>query len=213
MGSKLSPGLANIFCSLFETEIIEPEITSGKILHYSRYVDDIFCILRKEEKNNLLEKLNNFDTELYFTMNTMINSKLTFLDTSVVLNNNKIHLEMFRKPTASDCITNYHSSVSPKSYKISALVGELYRCNNTTSTGVALDTAIKDTKNIFLKNRFPPKLIDQKVSELKAKNFRPSDGKKKRQEEFENPDLDHHTLSLPFFSCRCSQKPSSIYKI
>ena len=76
MGSKLSPGLANIFCSLFETEIIEPEITSGKILHYSRYVDDIFCILRKEEKNNLLEKLNNFDTELNFTMNNMINSKL-----------------------------------------------------------------------------------------------------------------------------------------
>ena len=39
----------------------------------------------------------------------MINSKLTFLDTSVVLNNNKILLEMFRKP--SDCVVNYHSSV------------------------------------------------------------------------------------------------------
>ena len=100
-----------------------------------------------------------------------------------------------------------------KSYKISTLVGELYRCNNTTTTSVALNTAIQDTKNIFLKNRFPPKLIDQKVSELKAKNFRPSDGKKKRQEDFDNPHLDHHILSLPFFSFRCSQIASSIYKI
>ena len=56
MGSKWSPGLANIFCSLFETEIIEPLINSGKILHYSRYVDDIFCILRKGGKIGLLEK-------------------------------------------------------------------------------------------------------------------------------------------------------------
>ena len=78
MGSKLSPGLANIFCSLFETEIIEPLINSGKILHYSRYVDDIFCILRKGEKISLLKKLNNFDTELNFTVNVMNNSKLTF---------------------------------------------------------------------------------------------------------------------------------------
>ena len=213
MGSKLSPSFANIFCSLFENKIIEPEITSGRILHYSRYVDDIFCVLRKGEKNNLLEKLNLFDTDLEFTMNIMIESKITFLDTSVILNGDTMHLEQFRKSTASDVLVNYHTSVSPKSYKISTLVGELYRCNNTTSTSVARDAAIENTKNIFLKNRFPIKLINQKISELKNKDFRPSDGKQRRQEEFDDPDLDHHTLSLPFSSFRCSQIAHNIYKI
>ena len=213
MGSKLSPCFANIFCDLFETEIIEPEINSGRILSYIRYVDDIFCILRKGEKNNLLQKLDNFDEGLKFTLNSMTNSKITFLDTSIVMNGDNIHLEQFRKLTTSDCIVNYHSSVSPKSYKISTLVGELYRCNNTTSTDVARDAAIETTKNIFLKNRFPLKLINQKISELKAKNFRPSDAKKRRQEEFDNPEFDHYTLSLPFSSFRCSNIASSIYKI
>ena len=146
-------------------------------------------------------------------MNSMIDSKLIFLDTSIIRNGDNIHLEQFRKTSASDCIVNYHTSISPKSYKISTLVGELYRCNNTTSTDVARDAAIQDTKNIFLKNRFPAKLIDQKISELKNKNFQPSEGKKKRQEEFDNPDFDHHTLSLPFSSFRCSKIASSIYNI
>ena len=143
----------------------------------------------------------------------MSDSKLTFLDTSIVQNNDEIHLEQFRKLTASDCIVNYKNSISPKSYKISTLVGELYRCNNTTSTTIARDTALQNTKNIFLKNRFPEKLIDQKISDLKSKNFKPSEGKAKRQEEFDNPDFDHHTLSLPFSSSKCSQISSQIYKI
>ena len=114
-------------------------------------------------------------------MESMSDSKLTFFDTSIIHNNDEIHLEQFRKLTASDCIVNYKNSISPKSYKISTLVGELYRCNNTTSTTIARDTALQNTKNIFLK-RFPEKLIDQKISDLKLKNFKPSEGKAKRQE-------------------------------
>ena len=73
----------------------------------------------------MLDKLNKFDSELKFTMESMSDSKLTFLDTSIVQNNDEIHLEQFRKLTASDCIVNYKNWISPKSYKISTLVGEL----------------------------------------------------------------------------------------
>ena len=50
MSSKLSPALANIFCSIFEASIIQKEISEGKIFCYVRYVDDIFCILKKALK-------------------------------------------------------------------------------------------------------------------------------------------------------------------
>ena len=78
MGSKLSPSLANIFCDIFETEIIDPEIINGNIKKYFRYVDDTFCIIRKGYKNTLLEKLNNFNSGLKFTMDSMENDKLIY---------------------------------------------------------------------------------------------------------------------------------------
>ena len=143
----------------------------------------------------------------------MENSKLTFLDTSVVQNGDFLHLEQFRKSNYSDCLVNYKNSITPKSYKISALVGKLYRANNTTTTTEALDSALKTTKDIFIKNKFPPKLIDQKIANLKSKNFQASDSKERRRLEFENPDFDHHTISLPFSSHRCSQVASQIYTI
>ena len=64
MESKLSPNLANIFCNLFESKIIDREIENGNVKKYFRYVDDIFCIIRKDYKNTLFEKLNNFNEGL-----------------------------------------------------------------------------------------------------------------------------------------------------
>ena len=53
MGGKLSPSFANIFCYLFEQEIIENEMQSGTILAYYRYVDDILVIFKKINKDRL----------------------------------------------------------------------------------------------------------------------------------------------------------------
>ena len=91
-----------------------------------RYVDDIFCIVKKGTKNTLLEKLNKFDKNLAFTINSMENSEIIFLDTSVVQNRHSLHLEQFRKSNSSYCMVNFKKSITPKRYKISALVGELY---------------------------------------------------------------------------------------
>ena len=94
MGNKLSPSLANLFCNLFETKIVDNEIKNGNIKHYFRYVDDIFCLIRKNEKNAFFEKLNKFNDGLKFTMETMTNNKIVFLDTTVVNTNGKLHLEI-----------------------------------------------------------------------------------------------------------------------
>ena len=143
MGGKMSPSLANIFCHMFEIEIIENEIKNGSILAYYRYVDDILVILKKGEKMDLLEKLNRFDKNLGFTMESTTNNRLNFLDTTLVINRNTLHLEHFRKPTTTDCLTNFKTAVSPRSYKIGAFIGELYRCNHSTTTGKARDRAIE----------------------------------------------------------------------
>ena len=119
---------------------------------------------------------------------------------------------MYRKPQSSENLLNFKKAVSPKSNKISTLVGELYRCNNTTSTPEALNRALSVTKNIFLKNQYPLKLIDQKISELKIKKFAPSESKTRRIEELKKPEFTNFTVSLPFTSFRCSVIASKINK-
>jgi hypothetical protein len=44
----------------------------------------------------------------------------------------------------------------------------------------ALDWPLNDTKQIFLKNQYPLKLINEKINNLKTKNFSPSESKAKR---------------------------------
>ena len=204
MGGKLSPSLANIYCNMLETTIIDPEFENGNIKQYFRYVDDIVCLVKTKYKNKLLKKLNSYDSGLQFTMETMTESKLIFLDTVIVNTNGKLDLEMHRKPAASENLINFKSSVSPKSYKISSLVGEIHRCNHTTSTPEALERALETTKQIFIKNQFPKKLIDQKIFEVKSRDFRPSDSKARRLEELNDETTEKYTLSLPFTSFRCA---------
>ena len=84
-----------------------------------------------------------------------------------------------------------------ESYKISTLVGELYRC----STPEALNKALDVTKNIFLKNQYPLKLINEKISDLKRKKistFRIESSNKWGTKNTENTS---YTVSLPFTSC------------
>jgi hypothetical protein len=77
-------------------------------------VDDIFYLIRKYEKNNYFEKLNKFNDGLKFTMKTMTNNKLVFLDTTVINTNRKLHLEMYRKAHASENLINFKHAVTPK---------------------------------------------------------------------------------------------------
>ena len=52
----------------------------------------------------------------------MTNNKIVFLDTTVVNTKGQLHLEMYRKPQASENIINFNHA----NQKISTLVGELY---------------------------------------------------------------------------------------
>ena len=105
----------------------------------------------------------------------MENSKITFLDTSISLQDGKLNLNMFRKPESSDNVVNFKKSISPKGYKWSNFIREIHRCNNTTSNNYFRDEAIEKTKNIFLKSKFPANIMDQKISEIKLRNFQPSE--------------------------------------
>jgi hypothetical protein len=104
---------------------VDDEIKNGSIKHYFRYVDDIFCLIWKNEKKTFFEKLNKFNHGLKLTMENVRNNQIVFLDTTVVNKNGNLYSEMYRKPTASENIINFKHAVTPKCQKISNLVGEI----------------------------------------------------------------------------------------
>jgi hypothetical protein len=126
--------------------------------------------------------MNNYEESLKFTMEKMVNNKLNFLDTTTYLDQfNVPQLKHFRKPTASDVIYNFEENICPKKYKISTLVGEIHRCNNTTTTENDLDDALKNTKKLFTFNGYPENLIDKKINEIKKSQFLPSNKRNERK--------------------------------
>ena len=69
---------------------------------------------------------------------------------------------------------NLRDSVCPLKYKISSLVNNLYRCQNTCTTKRDRDFALKHIEKIYIKNGYPRSMIQQKVKKLKERNFNPS---------------------------------------
>ena len=183
MASKICPSMANIFVSIMEKNLIKDLISQDIIISYYRYVNDIYSIVKKGSTEEILNKMNEFDQSLKFTVEYMSDNKLNFLDTTIGLENEDLHLEFYRKSSASNCLTNYKNAVSPKSYKISTLCGEIHRVNNCTSSPTKLKKAFKQLESIFVENEYPRKLIQEKIKEISDRNFGPSSHKLERIEQ------------------------------
>ena len=57
-------------------------------------------------------------------------------------------------------------------------MGEFYRCHHSSTTTEARDRSIEISKQIYLKNQFPRYLLEQKIKEVRNRDFRPSNRKK-----------------------------------
>ena len=108
-------------------------------------------------------------------------------------------------------MVNFKFGVSPKSYKFSALIGEVYRTNNCTATKKYLDESIDKIKTIFEKNLYPKNIVKSKIDEVLERDFGPSPGKLQRLEDDENSDLKQVFMSLPYTSFHYSKIASKLH--
>ena len=67
---------------MMKESVIKNHIEAGDIIFYRRYVDDVFCALKKGKISSILSDVNSFDPLLQFEVDKMMNNKLNFLDTS-----------------------------------------------------------------------------------------------------------------------------------
>ena len=88
MGSPLSALIANIYVSEIETKILPEFLENGTVQFYRRYADDSACLIRKRHLPKLLKAFNQYDKNIKWLSETMINDKLPFLDTEIRIENN-----------------------------------------------------------------------------------------------------------------------------
>ena len=197
-----------------EQKTIKTEIQKNNIVAYCRFVDDVYCVVRKNQKRRILNLINNFDPKfLKFTNQAMANNSLTFLDTEIYINDQNLpEIKKFRKETASDVIMNY-KSVCPKRYKLATLKGDVFRCHYTCSTEENLNKALSDLTELYVKNEYPRRLVNSTIQEITTKNFETNGNKSKYQELKTNAPNQFYTLCIPFTSNRCEKVASKLIRL
>ena len=95
MGSASGTVLANMILSDFGKLIVSDLIASGIIKFYRRYVDDTLVLIRPSDISHVLNKFNNFDKNLKFTVDTFSDGIIYF--SGILISENNRHF--YQKPT------------------------------------------------------------------------------------------------------------------
>ena len=188
MGSCLSPLLANLFVNVFETSVIDKLMNEGKVLHWTRYVDDVFAIVMKNSEDFIFGKLNNWDSNLEFTREVMTSEGLVFLDCLVFANGHKLHHKKYRKEGLNTVLSNFEKSVMCKKYLKNSLFTMLHRERDCCSNNELFHESLEELREILRRNNYPKRLVDNKI-----KTFLKDDKKPDRPEKV-------HTLCIPYTS-------------
>ena len=90
MGSSLGPVLANIIMTELENVIVRNLIADGTVAFYARYVDDTLLLIKPENVQKVLMKLNSFHKSLNFTFDSFPD-EVHFLDIKIEKNKTDIY--------------------------------------------------------------------------------------------------------------------------
>ena len=167
MGSPVSPVVANLCMEEIEESAINASPVTPKI--WKRYVDDSFCIIKKNGVTAFHDTLNSIDTKFSFTIEQECNEKISFLDTLVSRNNGAISVDVYRKPTHTDRYLDF-SSHHDKKHKESTAATLLHRALNLPNTSEGKEREFNHVYSALESNGYPSKFI----RDLQNKKTRPS---------------------------------------
>ena len=115
MGSPFIPVVANLCMEAIGEVAINTSEIQPKV--WKRYVDDSFCIIKRNAVNSFHTTLNSIDPHISFTFDEESYQQIAFLDTLVSRKDNTITIGVYRKATHLDRYLDF-SSHHDKRHKI-----------------------------------------------------------------------------------------------
>ena len=176
MGSRVAPPLAIVFMHALESMFLATPRAQPSL--YLRYIDDVFGVWT-HGKDALLEYfdfLNTVHPTIKFTIeHTADSGALPFLDTKISISESGDYTtELYVKPMASPVIIHF-SSALPMTTKKNAVRSQMLRAIRLSSPGLPRARSLKIIEDLFLKNSYPPSLVQRLKNEaLRRKPVKPS---------------------------------------
>ncbi|XP_039430331.1 uncharacterized protein LOC120413525 [Culex pipiens pallens] len=158
MGSPISPILADLVMEILLLNVLRQLEFEVPVLY--KYVDDLLIALPNNKTHDTLALFNSYNEHLQFTMEEERDSKIPFLDTVVIRNQDQtVSTEWFSKPIASGRLLNY-LSFHPTGMKINVAANFIHRVTSLTT-----DQPLQQQKQIIFKhlrlNNYPTTLINR----------------------------------------------------
>ena len=112
MGTRMAPSYANLFMTKLEETLLTQTTISPRI--WWRYIDDVFAIWDKgqDELENFLQQINTFHNTIKFTAEWSTD-RVSFLDTTVILDADTIHTDLYTKPTDTSLLRAATLNIAP----------------------------------------------------------------------------------------------------
>lgn len=162
MGNPLSPTIADIILDdLLDNAKQKLKEKNTNIRHISKYVDDIFAIIKERDKETILNTLNNYHTKIQFTIEMEQNNSLPYLDVKMHRNNNRIIFNWYSKSTSSGRMINYLST-QPNSQKINTATNFINKILDISDVQFK-DDNINKIKTILQMNNYPNFIINNLI--------------------------------------------------
>jgi len=103
MCSPLSSTLAEMYLQNIENIYIKQWLDSNEIPYYKRYVNIIILFnTQKTQEEQLLTSINSINKRLSFNITKEDNTKIKFLDFTLIRTKNNIQVNIERKPAHSN---------------------------------------------------------------------------------------------------------------
>lgn len=94
MGSPASPVIADIVMEELLTNFEKDSDNKQRLL--TKYVDDLFAIIKTENMDKMLNTLNNYNKTIKFTIEIEKDGQLPYLDTLIIRKNNRITFDWYK---------------------------------------------------------------------------------------------------------------------
>ncbi|XP_075150330.1 uncharacterized protein LOC142224445 [Haematobia irritans] len=166
MGSPASPIIADIIMEEL-LDVSLSKIPKPRII--TKYVDDIFAIVKKTDVESTLDALNSFHSQIQFTMELEKDNKLPYLDCNILRDDNCLRLNWYQKPTATGRLINYNSKHNKSIIHMTA-INFIDRILRISDAEFHKENEIK-IRQILTTNDFPNRIISRLINRVKNKTL------------------------------------------
>ena len=160
MGSPCSPVVVNIYMEYFEDLALGPELPIP-VKDCKRYVDDVFSIIPKGNRDTMLQYLNYIDPHIKFTIEQPNEEGgIPFLDTFPKPKGEGIAASVYRKPTHTDRYLDFNSS-HPISAERAVVRALMDWAENVCTDPDILAKEMEHLNRVLCYNNYPQWMIDK----------------------------------------------------